>query len=33
MGGGSRFGRKNKAKAEKMNETYDDSENNGAHMM
>jgi hypothetical protein len=33
MGGGSRLGRKNRAKAEKTNETSDDSENDGALMM
>jgi hypothetical protein len=33
MGGGSRLGRKNRAKAEKTNGTSDDDENDGAHMM
>jgi hypothetical protein len=31
--GGSRLGRKNRAKAEKTNETSDDGENDGARMM
>jgi hypothetical protein len=31
VGGGSRLGRKNKAKARKMNETFDDGENDGTH--
>jgi hypothetical protein len=30
---GSRLGRKNKAKVEKMNETSDDDENDGARMI
>jgi hypothetical protein len=33
VGGGSRLGRKNRAKARKMNGTSDDDENDGAHMM
>jgi hypothetical protein len=33
VGGGSRLGRKNRAKAGKTNETSDDGENDGAHMM
>jgi hypothetical protein len=33
VGGGSRLGRKNRAKAGKTNGTSDDSENDGAHMM
>jgi hypothetical protein len=32
-GGGSRLGRKNRAKAGKTNETFDDDENDGVHMM
>jgi hypothetical protein len=33
VGGGSRLGRKNKAKAGKTNGTSDDGENAGARMM
>jgi hypothetical protein len=33
MGGGSRLGRKNRAKARKMNGTSDDGENDGVRMM
>jgi hypothetical protein len=33
VGGGSRLGRKNRAKAGKTNGTFDDSENDGARMM
>jgi hypothetical protein len=33
MGGGSRLGRKNTAKAEKTNETSNDDENDGASML
>jgi hypothetical protein len=33
VGGVSRLGRKNRAKAEKMNGTSDDGENDGACMM
>jgi hypothetical protein len=33
VGGGSRLGRKNMAKAGKINGTSDDGENDGVHMM
>jgi hypothetical protein len=33
MGRGSRLGRKNKAKIEKTNGTFDDDENDGACML
>ena len=33
VGGGSRLGRKNRAKAGKTNGTSDDGENDGARMM
>jgi hypothetical protein len=33
VGGGNRLGRKNRAKAGKTNGTFDDDENDGAHML
>jgi hypothetical protein len=33
VGEGSRLGRKNRAKASKTNETFDDGENDGARML
>jgi hypothetical protein len=33
VGGGSRLGRKNRAKAGKTDETFDDGENDGARML